>query len=384
MEFSKLNGDLDMDSGDMRASDLMGPFRLLTRSKDIRLTGVNGDVRVENENGAVEIHMNKLGNMQVSNRNSDVQIYLPDKAGFQVDARSRGGEIESDFDALKIDNGDDQATASGAVGGGGPHLVINNEHGGIELRKGSSVAEAPPPPKVPPYQSSTAPATPKVPVADRKLILVAPASSPVRLGGDASRLPIGNRRDARRYKPLVVICSNFSLRLNMIRSYKGITPTVPESCYVDDSAQIIGDVVLGEHASIWMNAVLRGDVHSIRVGAYSNVQDGSVLHGMKEQYGVFLGEYVTVGHSVTLHGCTIEDRCLIGMGSIILNGARIGAGSIIAAGTLIPEKTIVEPGSLWMGSPGKFRRKLDEKDQETIMRYARNYLEYKESYLREK
>ena len=105
---------------------------------------------------------------------------------------------------------------------------------------------------------------------------------------------------------------------------------------------------------------------------------------MKEQYGVFLGEYVTVGHSVTLHGCTIEDRCLIGMGSIILNGARIGAGSIIAAGTLIPEKTIVEPGSLWVGSPGKFRRKLEQKDQDTIMRYARNYLEYKESYLQER
>jgi carbonic anhydrase/acetyltransferase-like protein (isoleucine patch superfamily) len=167
----------------------------------------------------------------------------------------------------------------------------------------------------------------------------------------------------------------------MIRAYKGITPTIPASCYVDDSAQIIGDVVLGEHASIWMNAVLRGDVHSIRIGAHSNIQDCSVLHGMKEQYGVSVGEYVTVGHSVTLHGCTIEDRCLIGMGSIILNGVRIGAGSIIAAGTLIPEKTMVEPRSLWMGSPGKFRRTLDEKDQQTIMRYAKNYLVYKDEYL---
>ena len=169
----------------------------------------------------------------------------------------------------------------------------------------------------------------------------------------------------------------------MIRSYKGVRPVIGASCYVDESAQIIGDVVLGEHASVWMNAVLRGDVHSIRVGAYSNVQDCSVLHGMKEQYGVFLGECVTVGHSVTLHGCTIGDRCLIGMGSIILNGAVIGAGSIIAAGTLIPEKTVVEPGSLWMGSPGKFRRKLEEKDQEAIMRYAKNYLGYKDEYLRE-
>src|ERR1700746_1912901 len=170
----------------------------------------------------------------------------------------------------------------------------------------------------------------------------------------------------------------------MIRSYKGITPTIPASCYVDDSAQIIGDVVLGEHASVWMNAGLRGEVHSICVGAHSNVQDASVLHGMKEQYGVSVGDYVTVGHSVTLHGCTIEDRCLIGMGSIILNGARIGSGSIIAAGTMIPEKTIVEPGSLWMGSPGKFHRKLDQKDQETILRYARNYLGYKDSYLAER
>src|SRR2546427_12768235 len=168
----------------------------------------------------------------------------------------------------------------------------------------------------------------------------------------------------------------------MIRSYQGTTPVIPASCYVDDSAQVIGDVVLGEHASVWMNAVLRGDVHSIRVGAHSNVQDCSVLHGMKQQYGVFVGEYVTGGHSVTLHGCTIEDRCLIGMGSIILNGARIGAGSIIAAGTLIPEKAVAEPRPLWVGCPGKVRRKLEGKDQETILRYAKNYLEYKDSYLK--
>jgi carbonic anhydrase/acetyltransferase-like protein (isoleucine patch superfamily) len=170
----------------------------------------------------------------------------------------------------------------------------------------------------------------------------------------------------------------------MIRSYKGVSPTIHASCYVDESAQIIGDVVLGEHASVWMNAVLRGDVHTIRVGAHSNIQDCSVLHGMKEQYGVFIGDYVTVGHSVTLHGCTIGNRCLIGMGSIILNGAVIGDGSIIAAGTLIPEKTIVEAGSLWMGSPGQFRRKLVERDAESIMHYANNYLGYKDSYLAER
>src|ERR1700719_992420 len=133
----------------------------------------------------------------------------------------------------------------------------------------------------------------------------------------------------------------------MIRSYKGVRPTIPGTCYVGDSPQIIGDVVLGELASVWMNAVVRGDVHEIRVGAHSNVQDNSVLHGMKQQWGVYLGEYVTVGHSVTLHGCVIQDRCLIGMGTIILNGARIGAGSIIAAGAVVSAKNGGEAGRVW-------------------------------------
>jgi len=114
----------------------------------------------------------------------------------------------------------------------------------------------------------------------------------------------------------------------MIRSYKGVRPTIPATCYVDESAQIIGDVVLGEHASVWMNAVVRGDVHEIRIGAHSNVQDNSVLHGMKQQWGVYLGEYVTVGHSVTLHGCVIEDRCLIGMDS----GDDGGGGGVVVDG----------------------------------------------------
>jgi carbonic anhydrase/acetyltransferase-like protein (isoleucine patch superfamily) len=194
----------------------------------------------------------------------------------------------------------------------------------------------------------------------------------------------GRRLGADRDPSTALGMTGFDGLLIMIRSFKGMKPVIPASCYVDESAQVVGDVVLGEHASVWMNAVLRGDVYAIRIGAHSNVQDCSVLHGMKNLYGVTLGEYVTVGHSVTLHGCVVEDRCLIGMGSIILNGAKIGAGSIIAAGTLIPERTVVEPGSLWMGSPGKFRRKLEAEDQESIMRYARNYLGYVEEYLRER
>ena len=171
--------------------------------------------------------------------------------------------------------------------------------------------------------------------------------------------------------------------IQMIRPYQGIAPQVHPSCYVDESAQLIGDVTLAENSSVWMNAVLRGDVHFIRIGANSNVQDCSVLHGMRNKHSVIVGDWVTVGHSVTLHGCTVGDRCLIGMGSVILNNAKIGEGSIIAAGTVIPENTVVEPHSLWMGVPGKFRKSLGEADQEMILRYAKNYLDYKEQYLKE-
>ena len=169
----------------------------------------------------------------------------------------------------------------------------------------------------------------------------------------------------------------------MIRSYKGITPTIPASCYVDDSAQIIGDVVLGEHASVWMNAVLRGDVHSIRVGAHSNVQDCAVLHGMRYLYPVHVGEYVTIGHNATVHGCVVEDCCLIGMGAIIMNNARIGEGSIVAAGAVIPEGMVIPPRSLVTGVPGKVRRELTSDDRDEILKYARNYLDYTKIYLEE-
>jgi len=171
--------------------------------------------------------------------------------------------------------------------------------------------------------------------------------------------------------------------LSMIRSHQGITPTVPSSCYVDASAQVIGDVVLGEHASVWMNAVVRGDVNSIRIGARSNVQDCAVLHGMRHLYPVHIGEMVTIGHNATVHGCVLEDEVLIGIGAVILNNARIGAGSIIAAGAVIPEHTIVPPRSLVAGVPGKIRRELGDKDREMILQYARNYVDYVAIYLKE-
>ncbi len=166
----------------------------------------------------------------------------------------------------------------------------------------------------------------------------------------------------------------------MIRSYRGRMPQVATSAYIDPQAVIIGDVVIGEDSSVWPCAVVRGDVHYIRIGARTNIQDGSVLHVMRDTNPLVLGDDVTVGHSVTLHGCTIESRCLIGMGCIILNGALIGTGSIIAAGTLVPERTIVAPGSLMMGQPAKRRRTLAAEDLDSIDAYARRYVEYKDTY----
>lgn len=169
----------------------------------------------------------------------------------------------------------------------------------------------------------------------------------------------------------------------MIRSYQGHTPIIPASCYVDASAQVLGDVTLGEHASIWMNAVVRGDVHSIRIGANSNVQDCAVLHGMRYKYPVIVGDWVTIGHNATVHGCIVEDACLLGMGATILNNARIGEGSIIAAGAVIPENTVIPPRSLVAGVPGKVRRELSDDDRKLILQYAKNYLDYVAIYLEE-
>lgn len=169
----------------------------------------------------------------------------------------------------------------------------------------------------------------------------------------------------------------------MIRSYQGRTPQIPASCYVDQSAQVLGDVVLGERSSVWMNAVLRGDVNSIRVGSNSNVQDCAVLHGQRNLYSVTVGDWVTIGHNATVHGCTVEDAVLIGMGVTILNDCRIGEGSIIAAGCVLPEHTVVPPRTLWAGVPGKMRRELGDADHKLILEYAQNYLDYTAIYLAE-
>ena len=138
----------------------------------------------------------------------------------------------------------------------------------------------------------------------------------------------------------------------MLRTYRGRTPRIAESAYIDPQAVIIGDVAIATDSSVWPCVVIRGDVHFIRIGSRTNVQDGSVLHVMRDTHPLILGDNVTIGHGVVLHGCTIESRCLIGMGSIILNGARIGNGSIVAAGTSSSKAPRSRLAALFMGHPG--------------------------------
>ena len=157
MELSRIGGSLDLDSDELHAEDVTGPLHLNTRSKNIRLDGVSGDVRLQNDNGTVEVVMRVLGNVQIDNRNGDVQVSVPDKAGFRVDARTRGGEIQSDFPELKVNNDEHEAKATGSVGNGSSHIVLNNEHEGIEIRRASAT---PPTPPIPPAAAKPAKALP--------------------------------------------------------------------------------------------------------------------------------------------------------------------------------------------------------------------------------
>jgi carbonic anhydrase/acetyltransferase-like protein (isoleucine patch superfamily) len=169
----------------------------------------------------------------------------------------------------------------------------------------------------------------------------------------------------------------------MIRAYRGVYPKVAATAYVDPSAQVIGDVVIGEKASVWPNVTVRGDVNYIRIGDESNVQDNSVLHVEHDIYPCIIGNRVTVGHAVVLHGCVIEDDCLIGIGAIVLNGARVGTGSVIAAGALVTERMEIPPGSMVMGMPAKVKRPLTPEERERFRENAQNYVQYREIYREE-
>jgi carbonic anhydrase/acetyltransferase-like protein (isoleucine patch superfamily) len=169
----------------------------------------------------------------------------------------------------------------------------------------------------------------------------------------------------------------------VLRPYRGQLPRVHPTAFIDDSAQVIGDVEIGEESSIWMCAVLRADVHWIRIGRRSNVQDGTIVHAMTGTYPTSIGDNVTIGHAAVIHGCTIENQCLIGMGAIVLNGAHIGAGAIVAAGSVITEKMKVPAKSLVMGVPGKVKRLLTQAEVADIQLYADRYVGYRLEYMGE-
>jgi carbonic anhydrase/acetyltransferase-like protein (isoleucine patch superfamily) len=158
-------------------------------------------------------------------------------------------------------------------------------------------------------------------------------------------------------------------------------PRVHPTAYIDESAQVIGDVEIGEASSVWMAVVVRGDVHRIRIGRRTNLQDGTIVHVMRETHPTAIGDDVTVGHGAIIHGCTVEDGCLVGMGAIVLNGALVGAGSLVAAGTLVTEGMQIPPRSLVMGSPGKVKRPLTDAEVADVLSYAARYVDYRLDYL---
>ena len=163
----------------------------------------------------------------------------------------------------------------------------------------------------------------------------------------------------------------------LIKEVRGFTPEIGENTYMTENATIIGDVVIGKDCSIWFNTVLRGDVNSIRIGNRVNIQDGSVLHTLYQKSVVEIGDDVSIGHNVVVHGAKIENGALIGMGAIVLDHAVIGEGAIIAAGSVVLSNTIVEPGSIYAGVPAKFVKKVDsEQAKEMNQKIAKNYLMY--------
>jgi carbonic anhydrase/acetyltransferase-like protein (isoleucine patch superfamily) len=169
----------------------------------------------------------------------------------------------------------------------------------------------------------------------------------------------------------------------MIRSYKGILPQIASTAFIEASAQVIGSVEIGEHSSVWFNCVIRGDVHYIRIGHSTNIQDGTVIHVTNGRFPTEIGNHVTIGHGVMIHGCTIKDRSLIGIGAIILDNATIGEKSFIAAGSLVTPGTVIPPRSMVMGSPAKVRREVTEAEIALIERHWQNYIEYKNNYIAE-
>jgi gamma-carbonic anhydrase len=166
----------------------------------------------------------------------------------------------------------------------------------------------------------------------------------------------------------------------MILPYAGKTPSIAGNCFIAPDCVIIGDVNIGQESSIWFKAVLRGDINWIRIGNWTNIQDGCIVHVTGEKAPTTVGNYVTVGHGAILHGCTIEDACLIGMGSIILDNAIIGTGSLVAAGAMVRSGTIIPPQSMVAGNPAVIKRRISDDEKEYFIEWARNYRQTSKGY----
>jgi carbonic anhydrase/acetyltransferase-like protein (isoleucine patch superfamily) len=167
----------------------------------------------------------------------------------------------------------------------------------------------------------------------------------------------------------------------VIRAFRDHVPLVDATAYVDVSAQVIGDVVIGAESSVWMNVVIRGDINAIRIGRRTNVQDLTVVHVMRGIHPATIGDEVTIGHSAVVHGATIEDRVLVGMAAVLLNGVHVGHDSIVAAGTLLTEGTRIPPRSLVMGRPGTVKRELTDDEVAGILGFANGYVGYRLEYM---
>ncbi len=168
----------------------------------------------------------------------------------------------------------------------------------------------------------------------------------------------------------------------MIQPFLDVFPTIPSSVFIAPSADVIGDVEIGEESSVWFGVVIRGDVNFVRVGARTNIQDLSVLHVTRLTHPLIIGNEVTVGHHVTLHGCTVKDRVLIGMGAVILDGAMVGADSIVGAGALVTQGMEVPSGSLVLGHPAKIKRPLKDEELSFLSKSAQNYVDLAKLYLK--
>ncbi|TGL58027.1 gamma carbonic anhydrase family protein [Leptospira ognonensis] len=166
----------------------------------------------------------------------------------------------------------------------------------------------------------------------------------------------------------------------MIYTFQGKTPVIAPSAWVAPSADILGDVTIGEDSSIWFQCVLRGDVNFIKIGKHVNIQDMTLVHVSRNLYPVIIGDYVSIGHHATIHACTLKDHSFVGMGATVMDDVELGEWSFVGAGSLVPPGKKIPPGVLLMGSPAKIIRDITEKDREIITRTAENYVKYKENY----